>query len=101
MPNDLTVSAVKPAPPISLEGNAPSRGFEAAPPAAASPSYPNPAMHMDPALNLVVIEFHNAAGQMTDSTPTPRQLEAYRQTMRSPNAPTPVPTPTPQALPDK
>ncbi len=48
-----------------------------------SPSYPNPSMHIDPSLNMLVIEFHNALGTLTSSTPTPRQLDAYRISMSS------------------
>jgi hypothetical protein len=99
MPNDLTITAS--APILAIPPVAPDRG--SAPAASAfvplgyAPSFPNPAMHIDPVLDLVVIEFHNAAGQITDSTPTPRQLNAYRLTMRIGDAAHPMP----QELPDR
>jgi hypothetical protein len=34
---------------------------------------------LDPALGLVVIEFRNDAGAVTDSIPSERQLEAYQR----------------------
>lgn len=45
---------------------------------------PNPAMHIDPELGLVVIEYHDTEGKLTGSLPTPRQLDAYRMTMQVP-----------------
>ena len=51
-------------------------------PPAPSPSQhanPNPTLRLDPALGLVVIEFHNSDGTVTTSIPTQRQLEAYQR----------------------
>lgn len=45
---------------------------------------PNPSMHIDPELGMVVIEYHDAEGKLTGSLPTPRQLDAYRLTMQTP-----------------
>lgn len=47
---------------------------------AAKPTQPytNPALRLDPALGLVVIEFHDDAGELTRSIPNQRQIEAYR-----------------------
>lgn len=55
---------------------------EARPPQtpAAKPTQPytNPALRLDPALGLVVIEFHDDAGKLTRSIPNQRQIDAYR-----------------------
>ncbi len=47
-----------------------------------SPSPPpvNPGLHVDLALNIVVLQFFNASGQVTQSIPSPKQLQAYQQT---------------------
>jgi hypothetical protein len=47
--------------------------------AAQGPFSPNPSSYIDPALGIVVIEFHNSAGKVAATIPTPRQLAAYRQ----------------------
>jgi hypothetical protein len=39
----------------------------------------NPSLHVDPALNLVVLQFFDARGDVEQSIPSQRQLEAYRQ----------------------
>jgi hypothetical protein len=39
----------------------------------------NPSYRLDSALGLVVIEFHNDAGTVTDSIPSERQLQAYQR----------------------
>lgn len=97
MPSDLAISASAPIPAISPVAQDRGTGHVASEPVqiGSAPSYPNPAMHIDPVLNMVVIEFHNASGQITDSTPTPRQLNAYRMTMSVDDKA------RPQALPDR
>jgi hypothetical protein len=40
--------------------------------------YPNPASHLDPELHIVILEFRNAAGEITESLPTTQQLDQYR-----------------------
>ncbi len=44
-----------------------------------SPSPPpvNPGLHVDVALNIVVLQFFNASGEVTQSIPSPKQLQAY------------------------
>jgi hypothetical protein len=44
-----------------------------------APPIVNPSLRLDAALGLVVIEFHNDAGVVTDSIPNARQLQAYRR----------------------
>jgi hypothetical protein len=39
----------------------------------------NPAMRLEPALNLVVVEFRAFDGTTSFSIPSPRELDAYRQ----------------------
>jgi hypothetical protein len=38
----------------------------------------NPSLHVDVALNLVVLEFIDDKGDVTNSIPSPKQLKAYR-----------------------
>ena len=47
----------------------------------AKPALPftNPDLRLDPALGLVVIEFHDDSGKLTNSIPSQRQIDAYRQ----------------------
>ncbi len=48
------------------------------PPATAARAMPNPSLRLDPGLGMVVLEFHDAAGQVTSSIPSERVLKAYR-----------------------
>ena len=41
---------------------------------------PNPSLHIDPALGLVTLEFHDQPGAVTSTIPTTRQIDAYRAT---------------------
>ncbi len=43
------------------------------------PPLANPSLHLDLALNLVVLQFFNAAGEVTQSIPSQKQLEAYQK----------------------
>ena len=65
------------------EGDAPpARGSAAAreaPPPKPGPPFTNPDLRLDPALGLVVIEFHDDAGKLTNSIPSQRQIDAYRR----------------------
>jgi hypothetical protein len=55
-----------------------------APAAKPVPLYVNPSYQFDPTVGLVVIEFHDNAGTLTNSIPTQRQLEAYRTHQETP-----------------
>lgn len=44
-----------------------------------TPVEPNPSLELDPALGLVVIQFRNDSGAVTDSIPSERQLAAYQR----------------------
>jgi hypothetical protein len=39
----------------------------------------NPNMRIDPALGIVVIEFRDNSGDLSNSFPTPRELKAYHE----------------------
>jgi len=54
----------------------------------------NPSLHLDLALNLVVLQFVDDNGNVTNSFPSAKQLKAYRVQQASP-APTPAPVSTP------
>jgi hypothetical protein len=38
----------------------------------------NPSLHLDPSLNIVVLEFFDSKGNVTQSIPSQRQLDAYK-----------------------
>jgi hypothetical protein len=82
MPSDVSVKAVGPVLGAS-ENPAEPKPENFTPPAQAPPSSPaalvaNPSLRFDAVSGLVVIEFHDASGDVTTSIPTLRQLEAYR-----------------------
>src|ERR1700733_3527174 len=56
--------------------------------------YVNPSFRFDPTVGLVVIEFHDNTGAVSNSIPSQRQLEAYRTGQKTPPG---EPAPTPQA----
>ena len=58
----------------------------------------NPSERLDPGLGLIVLSLHDAAGQVTDSIPTARQLQAYRAWQETRVGATQ--RPTPPVLPD-
>jgi hypothetical protein len=92
MPNDITVQAVATARPagdssgemkISPAARAPPQ------PVAAPLPTPNPILRLDPALGMVVIEFHDTSGAVTTSIPSQRQLAAYQKWSVTHFGPTP------------
>jgi hypothetical protein len=99
MPSDLSVRAVGPVP-GSSENPAGPKSEAFMPPAQATPAPPtilvaNPTLRFDVASGLVVIEFHDAAGDITTSVPTLRQLEAYRLHGQTSVSQTPPAAPSP------
>lgn len=72
---------------------------QAATPASASaapetPKVPllNPRMRIDTELNLVVLEFRDDSGEVRNTIPTPREIDAYRlAAMEGSAAPAPAP----------
>jgi hypothetical protein len=82
MPSDVSVRAVGPVL-GSSENPAEPKPEKFTPQAHAPPTPPaslvaNPSFRFDAVSGLVVIEFHDSAGDVTTSIPTLRQLEAYR-----------------------
>ena len=78
MPNDLTIRPIATAAPEPESGAAVSRAQAAPELLVSADTLPNPTLRLDPTLGLVVIEFHNSAGGLTQSIPGQRQLDAYR-----------------------
>jgi hypothetical protein len=83
MSNDLTVQAVA-TPRTANDAFAEARTGVIQPPSPSPPAanhlpIPNPTVRFDPALELVVIEFYSAAGSVTTSVPSQRQLQEYRK----------------------
>lgn len=64
--------------------NAPPEPRATPPPAPPQAPAFNPQIRLDPALNLVVIEFRAADGEVLRSFPTPRELQAYRHGLEQP-----------------
>jgi len=60
---------------------------------------PNPTLRLDPVLGLVVIEFHNSAGELTHTIPGQRQLDAYRMARELNDASGPKPDSAPPVYP--
>jgi hypothetical protein len=56
----------------------------ATPPAKPVQLYVNPSYQFDPTVGLVVIEFHNDQGTLSNSIPSQRQLAAYRTHQQTP-----------------
>ena len=80
MSNPLSIQASQ----ASLGSAAPSRIDDVAAQATAMPTakpvplFVNPSFQFDPTVGIVVIDFHNDTGAVTNSIPSQRQLEAYR-----------------------
>lgn len=84
MPNELTIPAVQPATATNPRAHPPA---PADTPAHPVQTYTNPALRLDPALGLVVIEFRNNAGAVTRSIPSQQQIDAYRLHEQTPPSP--------------
>lgn len=54
------------------------------PKANSGPGHPNPALRFEPSLGLVVLEFLDSSGDVAQSIPTQRQLDAYRARIDQP-----------------
>lgn len=79
MSNPLSIQTGLPvaSPTVSSQGGSPSPAA-AAPVAKPTQLYVSPSYRFDPTVDLVVIEFHDNTGAVSNSIPTQRQLEAYR-----------------------
>jgi hypothetical protein len=49
------------------------------PPIKVPPPLSNPSVRLDPQLNIVILEFYNADGEISRKLPTERQLRAYTE----------------------
>ena len=81
MSNDLTVPSVTTAA-AATEPAAQAKPVASVPTVdvkPVTPVEPNPSLQLDPALGLVVIQFRNDSGAVTDSIPSERQLQAYQR----------------------
>jgi hypothetical protein len=79
MSNQLSIQAGQ----ATFGSGAPARGgtpaqTPATPAAKPVPLFVNPSFQFDPTIGIVVIDFHDNAGKVTNSIPSQRQLEAYR-----------------------
>jgi len=83
MPNEISVNSVSSVSPAG-ESHSELKSEPFVPATATQPRsqaqpYVNPSLRLDPALGLVVIEFHDDSGTLTSSIPSERQIEAYRR----------------------
>lgn len=79
MPGDLTIGFSVPA--IGGPAAPAFRAAAAPAPAAAlasEPGSPNPALRLDPAVGLVVLQFQDGVDGATTTIPSQQQLDAYR-----------------------
>lgn len=84
MAGDFAISQTTPR--AALQDAIPSQaqpGFKTPPDAATASTASkrpliNPSLHLDLALNLVVLQFLDDKGDVTDSIPSPKQLKAYQ-----------------------
>lgn len=82
MPNDLVVRPTPPVAPVAEMSGVRDATPDVAPPPPDT-ARPNPSLHLDGALGMVIIEFRSESGAVTASIPTERQLEAYRMWERT------------------
>lgn len=75
--------AIAPAPETALHRT------DAAPADPAAPMLPNPRLRIDAALNIVVLEFRDDAGEISRSIPSAQEIKAYRDGTAEPGAETP------------
>jgi hypothetical protein len=99
MSNDISVTPIQPpsnaqAPSQSVQGSAATNdsgaGSSGAAGSTVAGSRPNPSLHLDESLGLVVLEFHNDAGTVTRSIPSTDQLDAYRRWLDERDGPNPL-----------
>jgi len=87
VPTDISIQSVAPVsfiPPQRTSADQASAATQIAPSQSAGinlatiPPPINPDFHLDPALNIVVLQFFDAEGNVTQSIPSQKQLNAYR-----------------------
>lgn len=69
-------------------------GESSAPPPPQAPATPNPRLRLDGSLGVVVIEFRDQVGDVANTIPSARQLQAYRAAVFT-DAPMPAGLPVP------
>lgn len=65
------------------------RANETAPAAPQAPMLPNPRLRIDAALNIVVLEFRDDAGEISRTLPSAQEIKAYRDGTAETGAETP------------
>ena len=82
------LSSIQPGLPVlgSGDGIAPARNTAPPPTPAAKPVplFVNPSFQFDPTVGLLVIDFRDTNGTLTNSTPSQQQLDAYRSHRATP-----------------
>jgi hypothetical protein len=87
MPHDIPVSPVLTSPNAAPAPPPEERNGELTPPPAANPRpFPNPSLRLDAGLGMVVLEFRDDLGEVTNSIPSQRILQAYRDHVEPPPA---------------
>lgn len=80
------IAPLSPATPAARPaGGASPREAAPAPPTPPAPLEPSPGLRLDPALNLVVLEFRDAKGKVVSTIPNAHQLAAYRAGKKVPD----------------
>ena len=80
MPGDFAISQSSPQKALqeAVQPVPPAAAFDAGQSTVSKRPLINPSLHLDPALNLVVLQFLDNKGDVTDSIPSPKQLKAYQ-----------------------
>ncbi len=83
MSESLSIQAVGGTQAVAVSDAASSRAATVATTAASTgatalPDLPNPSIHIDPQLGMVVLQFRSSSGVVTNTLPTQAQLDAYR-----------------------
>ncbi len=100
MPADLSITSVGNAPAESPAVPARDTSGTTSPVSASAAPGPNPVRYFDTASGIVVLEFVSANGNVANTIPTEKQLEAFRRSHDQPAAPVdPVPSTLPASQP--
>ena len=82
-PLTATAFAAATIPPPQPAATPPPQGQASATPEAAAQriAYPNPSSRLDPELHMVIMEFRDPDGRVTETLPTSQQLQQFRLNM--------------------
>ncbi|MBW6398549.1 hypothetical protein KPL78_11860 [Roseomonas sp. HJA6] len=97
MPTDLTVRSVSAAEPARTIERVVAAATAPLPEVTA-PATPNPRLRLDSGLGMVVLEFRGTAGEVANTIPSSRAIEAYRAAALT-DAPMPLGVPPRMAAP--